>query len=189
MKYKLYSVARCVISVFMRVFYRIEVNGKENLIYNDAIILAGNHTNNLDALLIMASYKGNVRFLAKKELFKGVFNKLFLSAGVIPVDRSKHDDEVKHISISALNNKETLCIFPEGTINRSNDTILPFKYGVVSFTSKTNAYIIPFIIKGKYKLFKKSVSITYLKPYKLDSDNLEHENNNLMNIVKGELEK
>lgn len=189
MKYRLYRVARCVITVFMKVFYRVEINGKENLIYNDSIILAGNHTNNLDALLVMSSYKCNVRFLAKKELFKGVFNKLFLMAGVIPVDRGKKDDVAKTVSINALNNKETLCIFPEGTINRGKDTILPFKYGVVSFASKTNSYVIPFVIRGKYKLFRRCVSISYLEPYKLVSDDLDIENDKLMSIIKGELER
>ena len=55
--------------------------GKENIIKNGRCILAGNHTSNLDALLIMSSTKRTIRFLAKKELYKGIFGKLIQSAG------------------------------------------------------------------------------------------------------------
>ena len=189
MKYTLYKLARPILTLLMKVCYKVEIIGKENLITNESNILAGNHTSNLDALLIISSTKTNIRFLAKKELFKGILKPCFLSSGVIPVDRSKKDPKSKELSLEALKNNETICIFPEGTINRTKETIMPFKYGAVSFASKTNSYITPFIIKGKYKLFKKSVSLTYLKPYKLETNDLEKENNKLMNIIKGELEK
>jgi 1-acyl-sn-glycerol-3-phosphate acyltransferase len=60
---------------------------------------------------------------------------------------------------------------------------LQFKYGAVSFASKTNSYIVPFAITGKYKLFRKSIKITYGKPYKLKSDDLTKENDILRNKV------
>lgn len=189
MKYTLYILARPILTLYMKLFYRVQIIGKENLITNESNILCGNHTSNLDALLLISSTKSNIRFLAKKELFKGIFKNCFLNSGVIPVDRTKKDPKCTKMSLDALNNNEILCIFPEGTINRTNETILPFKYGVVSLSSKTNSYITPFIIKGKYKLFRKSVTLTYLKPYKIESNDLEKENNKLMNIIKGELEK
>ena len=61
--------------------------------------------------------------------------------------------------------------------------------GAVSFASKTNSPIVPFVIKGKYKLFRKSVSLKFLKPYYIKSDDLNEENDKLMNIIKKELEK
>lgn len=188
-KYILYKIARPIITTYMKLFYKIEVIGKENIISNEKNILAGNHTSNLDSLLVISSTKNTIRFLAKKELFKGIMKPIFLKAGLIPVNRAKKDSNAKAMALKALENNETICIFPEGTINRTQETIMPFKYGAVSFASKTNSYITPFVIKGKYKLFKKSISITYLKPYKLETNELEIENKKLMNIIKGELEK
>ena len=43
---------------------------------------------------------------------------------------------------------------------------MPFKYGTVKMANQTNCYIVPFSITGKYKLLKKSVTITFGKPYK-----------------------
>lgn len=187
-KYILYKIARPFIKIFMNVFYRVEIIDSENIPKNGKCILAGNHTNNLDALLLMSSTKRTIRFMAKKELHKGILRYLFKSAGTISVDRSKKDEEAKIKAIKALNNNELLGIFPEGTINRKKeDLILPFKYGTVSFASKTSSPILPFIITGEYKMFKKNIKIKFLKPYKLETNNLENENIKLMNIIRKEL--
>ncbi len=186
-KYRLYRIARPIIKSFMKICYKIEVIGSENIPSENRCILAGNHTNNLDPLLIMSSTKRTIRFLAKKELHKGIFKPLFLSAGTIPVDRKIKDESVKIETIKALENEELICIFPEGTINRTKNIILPFKYGTVSFASKTNSVIVPFVITGHYKIWKKNIKIKFLKPYKLETNNLEIENEKLMNIIKNEI--
>ena len=66
-----------------------------------------------------------------------------------------------------------------------NDIIMPFKFGAVSMSSKTNSTIVPFSITGKYKIFRKnSVTICFGKPYKINTDSLEEANNELMDKVK-----
>ena len=171
-KYILYKIARPIIKTFMNITFRIEV---------------GNHTSYLDPLLLISSTKRTIRFLAKKEIHKGILKNIFISAGTIPVDRSKKDKNAKIKTKEALLNKELVCIFPEGTINRTKDLILPFKYGTVSFASITNTDIIPFIITGKYKLFQKNIKIKFLPPYKIQTQDLKKENENLMEIIKKEL--
>lgn len=188
-KYLLYRIARPILTIFIKVFYKIEIINKDIIPVQGKCILAGNHTSNLDALSLIASTKRTIRFMAKKEMHKGVFGKLFISAGTIPVDRKNKDENARSLAINALNNEELLCIFPEGTINRTKETIMPFKYGTVSFAYKTNSMIIPFIIKGKYKILRKNIKLEFLNPYKLETDNLEKENNKLMNIIKNKLEE
>ena len=90
--------------------------------------------------------------------------------------------------MNILAKKELLGIFPEGTINRTNDVIRTFKYGAVSMAKKTNSWIVPFSITGKYKLFQKSVKIAFGTPYKVTGD-LEVENNKLMKEVKELIEE
>ena len=158
-KYILYKIARPIIKTFMNITFRIEVINNDNIPQKGNIILAGNHTSYLDPLLLISSTKRTIRFLAKKEIHKGILKNIFISAGTIPVDRSKKDKNAKIKTKEALLNKELVCIFPEGTINRTKDLILPFKYGTVSFASITNTDIIPFIITGKYKLFQKNTRL------------------------------
>lgn len=183
MKYILYRIVRTLGYPIFLLLYRPEFEGRNNIPKSGSVILAGNHTNNLDAAIMIAGPKRVVHMLAKKELFKSkISNAFFRSMGCIPVDRKIHDENAKSEAIEVLKNNEVIGIFPEGTINRTNDIILPFKYGAVSFAKKTGAYIVPFTITGKYKLFRRSIKITYGKPYKV-TDDLEIENKKLMNII------
>ena len=183
MKYILYRVVRTLGYPIFLLLYRPEFERRNNIPKSGSVILAGNHTNNLDAAIMLAGPKRVVHMLAKKELFKSkISNAFFRSMGCIPVDRKIHDENAKSEAIEVLKNNEVIGIFPEGTVNRTNDIILPFKYGAVSFAKKTGAYIVPFTITGKYKLFRKSIKITYGKPYKVNDD-LEIENEKLMNII------
>ena len=183
MKYILYRIVRTLGYPIFLLLYRPEFEGRNNIPKSGSVILAGNHTNNLDAAIMIAGPKRVVHMLAKKELFKSkISNAFFRSMGCIPVDRKIHDENAKSEAIEVLKNNEVIGIFPEGTVNRTNDIILPFKYGAVSFAKKTGAYIVPFAITGKYKLFRKSIKITYGKPYKVKGD-LEKENEILRDKV------
>ena len=184
MKYFCYHLARPFIKIFMKVFYRIEVEN-ENVLKNESYLLAGNHTSVLDPLLIISSTKKHINFFAKKEIFKPIIKYLFINAGVISVDRKSKNKESISKGIKKLNNNELVCIFPEGTTSKDGN-LLPFKYGAVSMAKKTNSLICPFIIKGNYKLFKKNIKLIYLKPYNL-TDDLDKENNKLKNLIEKEL--
>ena len=183
MKYILYRIVRTLGYPIFLLLYRPEFEGRNNIPKSGSVILDGNHTNNLDAAIMLAGPTRVVHMLAKKELFKSkISNAFFRSMGCIPVDRKIHDENAKSEAIEVLKNNEVIGIFPEGTVNRTNDIILPFKYGAVSFAKKTGAYIVPFTITGKYKLFRRSIKITYGKPYKV-TDDLKIENKKLMNII------
>ena len=188
MNYFIYKVVRFIGRPIYKIVFRPKYYGVENIPSEGAVILAGNHTNNLDAAMMVGAPKRIVHMMAKKELFSNkISNYFFRSMGCISVNRSIHDENAKSEAIDVLKNNEVLGIFPEGTVNKTlykenEQLILPFKYGAVSFAKKTNAYIVPFAINGKYKIFSKDLKITFGKPYKVTSD-LESENEKLMNIV------
>ena len=108
--------------------------------------------------------------------------------GIIPVDRKNKNPEALNEAIRNLNNNKVIGIFPEGTTNKTNNIIMPFKYGAVKMASEANAYIVPFSITGEYKFFGK-LKITFGEAYKVSKD-LEKENAILMNkvtsLIKGD---
>ena len=55
---------------------------------NGSVVLGGNHTSNLDCLLLISSTKRKIHFLAKDSLIKGKFGFIFKNMGIIPVNRS-----------------------------------------------------------------------------------------------------
>ena len=188
MNYFIYKVVRFIGRPIYKIVFRSKYYGVDNIPSEGAVILAGNHTNNLDAAMMIGAPKRIVHMMAKKELFSSkISNYFFRSMGCISVNRSIHDENAKSEAKKKKKNNEVLGIFPEGTVNKTlykdnEQLLLPFKYGAVSFAKKTNAYIVPFAINGKYKIFSKDLKITFGKPYKVTGD-LESENEKLMNIV------
>lgn len=183
-----YHIVRPIISVFFHIFYHPTMIGKENIPKEGRVVLAGNHTSNLDCFLLISSTKRMVHFLAKNSLMKGMKKIIFKGMGIIPVNRSRKDPDSLKKAVEVLNHDKVIGIFPEGTINKTEDITMPFKYGAVKMASETNSCIVPFIITGKYHIFRKSIQIAFLKPYVVHSD-LEYENKKLQNLVSCELEK
>lgn len=183
MEYIVYKTLRTTLKPLFLLLYRAEYIDLKNIPDSGPIILAGNHTKFMDAAIMIGGPKRVIHMMSKKELFKGkVKNRFFRSMACIPVDRSIHDENAKSEAIEILKNGALLGIFPEGTVNKTKEKLLPFKYGAVSFAKKTGALIVPFAITGKYKLFRRSIKIRYGKPYKVTGD-LEIENKKLMNKV------
>ena len=181
-----YKIVRPILKGLFYILYWPKIEGKENIPKNGRVVLAGNHTNNLDCILLISSTKRQIHFLAKDSLIKGKLGFLFKLMGIIPVDRSIHDKNALNNGITALNNDLVVGIFPEGTINKTGDIIMPFKIGAVKMAHDTNSSIIPFVITGKYKLFKRP-RIKFLSAYNT-SDDLTKSNEKLMNIISRELE-
>lgn len=182
-----YKIVRPVISLLFKILYRPIIIGKENIPNKGRIVIAGNHTNNFDCVLLICSTNRCIHFLAKDELYRGIKKVLFKHMGIIPVNRRTKDSFALAKAKSFLNKEMAIGIFPEGTFNRSDKVILPFKIGAVKMAHDTNSKIVPFTITGKYKLFKKSVKITFYKPITIKGDNLDEANEDLMKFISKKL--
>lgn len=186
----LYRILRPLIWILMKIVFRPKYIGLENIPKEGRVVLAGNHTSFFDCVLIISTTKRTVHFLAKDSLMKGFKKVLFGNMGIIPVNRAIHDKNALQAAIDALNNEEVIGIFPEGTINRTEDIIMPFKMGAVKMSSATKANIVPFTITGGYKVFgKQRPTIEFYKPIKATHKDLNKDNEKLMNIISKELEE
>ncbi len=185
----LYMITRPIIKIFIRIVFRPRYIGLDNIPSNGSIVLAGNHTKFFDPLLIMSSTDRIVHFLAKDSLYNGIKGIIFKNMGIIPVNRKIHDKDALNKAKIFLNAGASIGIFPEGTVNKTKDIIMPFKIGAVKMAHDTNSYIVPFTIKGKFKIFNNNLKIEFFKPYKISSDDLTLENEKLMNIISNSLEK
>ena len=156
---KFYNAIKKILKVPMKLVFNAEVNGLENL-PNKPYILAGNHKNMFDVVLLITNIPDEIHFMAKKELFDLIILKdVFRKMGSFPVDRDKADIKAIKESLRILKNNEVLGIFPEGTRNKTNEILLPFKEGVTTIASKTNSLIVPFGIGGEYKRGKLKLNI------------------------------
>ena len=183
--------ARPFIGLPLKFFIRPKVIGYENIPKDGRCIIAGNHTNNLDSVILAAINKRVVHFLAKDSLLKGWKKPLFVGMAIIPVNRAIHDKNALNNAIIALEEERLIGVFPESTINRTKKTtILPFKIGAVKMAAETGAPIVPFVITGEYKLFSKDLCIEFLKPIKVSKkEDLTKDNEKLMKIISKKLEE
>ena len=185
---KFYKIVRPLVVFFIKVFFHPKVKGVENIPKDKRILLAGNHTKWLDPVMLVGVQKRQIHFLAKEELFHGITKFIVKGMGCVPVNRKIHDHNALQGAIDYLNNDLCIGIFPEGTINRTDKTIMNFKIGAVKACHDTNTMLVPFIITGKYKIFGKSVQVEFLKPIKIGND-LTKENEKFMKLVSNKIKE
>lgn len=189
MKDKLfYKIVKPVVILLLKIFYPSQVLGLDNIPKEGRILLAGNHTKWLDPVLLVGVVRRQVHFLAKDELFHGFSKFIVKGMGCIPVNRRIHDKNALQGAIDCLNSDLCVGIFPEGTINRTDDIIMPFKIGAVKACNETKSKLVPFVITGEYKLFRRKIKIEFLKPMTISS-NLDKANKELMNKISEKLEE
>lgn len=150
MNYIFYRFIKIIISVFLKVFNRLEVIGSENVPEKGGVIVAANHVSYLDPPVIGAALKRRPTYIAKHELFNipllGTFIKLFS----LPVNREKPQPSTIKEAVRRLKQGELIVMFPEG--GRSADgNFLDAKRGVGMIAAISRMPIVPALIKGTEK--------------------------------------
>lgn len=187
----LYSVLRFIINIILRIFYRIEVVGNTMVESDKAYIVASNHRNNLDPLLVIITFnKRKIHYIAKKELFENKILKFILDRTyVISLDRNKNDLGALKESLKVLKDGEILGIFPQGTRVSSieDDTS---KAGIGMFAMRTNTPVIPvsIVAENNYKPFSK-IKIIYHDLYTVPEQLMTEKNNEGYLTVSNEVMK
>lgn len=146
-----YHLAMAVIRIYLRILFKIEVIGKENLPKKGGIILCSNHSSNFDPFLVCTRTRRKVYYLAKKELFSTKFKNYWMrNLAAFPIDREKTDLNALKLGINLLKGGSVLGIFVHGT--RAKDGVkAEAKNGVSLFALKGNSSVVPIGITSDYK--------------------------------------
>jgi 1-acyl-sn-glycerol-3-phosphate acyltransferase len=135
--------------VYLRLLFRIQVQGREHIPRQGKLIFAANHVSGYDPFMIGSHVPRVLYFLAKKELFR---NPLLAAAlrvllHAIPVDRR----DIGHTTVRRINALlaagEAILLFPEGTRSRSGQ-IGEGKSGVGMLAAVNQADIVPVRVDG-----------------------------------------
>ncbi len=188
---KAYVRFRGLLYYAFKIVFRPTIIDNDKIPQDGRIVIAGNHTHFMDCITVAASTKRCVHFLAKSELMKPPLKWFFAPFGIIPVHRGQKDKAALSSAIEVLNDDKVIGIFPEGKVNENRYTLLNFKFGAVKMANVTGSRIIPFVITGKYKFFRKSkkgIKIQFFDPITVNDD-LEVANKQLWNIVHDGLQE
>ena len=156
-------IVRGAIYIWLKIYYRADIKGLENIPKDGALIFCGNHRSYLDPPLIVATAKRDMKFLAKEELYENKFLKfLGWAFEAIPVKRDEKDVSAIKKSLKDLKEGKCIALFPEGTRNglEKGEKV---KDGVAFFAVRSGAKVVPCGIKGGTKEHHK-ITITYGKP-------------------------
>lgn len=169
---KLYRVLKTILGPVIKAFMRIKTYGSENEQKDGALIVCANHTAIFDVLSLAISFKRQLRFLAKKELFKvPLLSQLISALGAYSVDRGHGDVAAIKKTLSVLANGEIVAMFPQGTRYIGVDPAkTEVKNGVGMMVYRSKADVQPVFIRVKnykYRLFRKK-EVIIGKPIKYE---------------------
>jgi len=129
---------------------RRHVEGHELVPRDGPVVFMANHESWLDIPVLLTSVPVQVRFLAKKSLFRIPFLGWAMRAmGFIPVDRQNRREAVKSFEEAAqhIRTGRSVLIFPEETRTRTGE-LLPFQRGGFLIALKAGVPIVPVGLDG-----------------------------------------
>ncbi|MCH5274653.1 MAG: 1-acyl-sn-glycerol-3-phosphate acyltransferase [Lachnospiraceae bacterium] len=173
--------------------------GEENIPKDTAVLYTGNHRSYYDIILTYVRVPRPTGYIAKKEMEKIPLLSIWMKhLHCLFLDRDNIKEGLKTILAAVEKAKSgiSICIFPEGTRNKTPDTFLPFHEGSFKIAEKAGIPIVPMTIVNSAAIFedhlpkikKATVIISYGKPIYPDRLSKE-EKKSLGSLVKNTIEE
>ena len=166
-----YRLVRLITVPLLRLLFRFEVQGRENIPRSGNYVVIANHLNWLDefTLLYLFPVEPRLHFLADPTLLvtrKFQWWLVRTTGGYVPVVRERHGDSTlfRHVD-RALELGGAVAIFPEGNYGTKEGDLLPFHKGFAHFAIKAQVPVVPVALSGTKDLwFRKTIKVLIGKP-------------------------
>ncbi len=135
----------------------VVVLGRENIPSEGACLYVGNHRSYFDIVLTYTHFPDTTGYVAKKEMLRWpLLCSWMRNIHCLFLDRDNIKEGLKTIlaGVDEVKNGVSLCIFPEGTRNKVNDTFLPFHEGSFKIAEKGGVPVVPMTIVNSAGLFE-----------------------------------
>ena len=160
--------------VWMRAFFfltgcSLKVTGKEHFVEGKNYIVTCNHNSLMDVPVVTPFIPGANKTIAKAEMAKIPVFGLIYKRGSILVDRNdkkSRQDSFKKMK-SVLQMGMHMCVYPEGTRNKTNKPLKEFHDGAFKLAVETSTSIIPALIFNTKKILPADKSF-YFHPGKME---------------------
>ncbi|NQT00319.1 MAG: 1-acyl-sn-glycerol-3-phosphate acyltransferase [Candidatus Omnitrophica bacterium] len=146
-----YWFIRTVAVILFKVYFRIQVSGRENIPATGGFILAANHASYLDPPLVAVASPRQLSFLAMEQLFKiPLFGPFIRALNAVPLNTKGVDTQTIRWAVQVLRQGKVITIFPEGSRTPDGKLLKP-QAGVGFLAVKTKAPIVPVYIDGSFR--------------------------------------
>ncbi len=122
-----------------------------------ACLYVCNHYTMFDPAYPIATTWEGIHFVAKKELFETpIIGGVLRKAKAISANRDGNDVRVLLDCFKCLKNGEKICIFPEGTRNRTSAELGEIENGAAAIAVKAKTPVVPIMLYEKPRLFRRT---------------------------------
>ena len=155
---------------------KVVIKGEENVPKNEPVLYVGNHRSYFDIVITYSRVPDLTGYIAKKEMLRWpLLVNWMKNLHCLFLDRGDVKQGLKTIltAIDKVKAGISICIFPEGTRNRVNDTFMEFHEGSFKVASKSGCAVVPMAIYNSAAIFedhipwirKTTVIVEYGKPF------------------------
>jgi 1-acyl-sn-glycerol-3-phosphate acyltransferase len=142
-----YRIFRRMLIYLSRLVFGFTVHGAEKVPEKGPLIVASNHHQYADPVLVCMAVPRRMQWMAKKEVFVPPFDRFFYFIGSFPVDRWKGDRAALRAALGFLSEGWVLGIFPEGGRRKADAVGQAFpKGGVAMLAARASAPILPVFV-------------------------------------------
>lgn len=150
-------------TLLAKLYFRVEVHGRENLPASGAFILSPVHRSYVDTPVLALISRQVFRYMGKESLWTNKAGAWFLSMmGGFPVQRGTADRMAIQSAQAVLERGEPLVMFPEGT-RREGPIVLPenMNDGPAFISGRTQVPIVPVGIGGTARIMPKGQNMVW----------------------------
>lgn len=155
---------------------RVIVKGEDRIPKDTAVLYVGNHRSFFDIVLTYVRVPRTTGYVSKKEVEKVPLLRTWMrNLQCEFLDRENVKEGLKTIlsCVDKVKNGISICIFPEGTRNKGEETLLPFHDGSFKIAQKADVPVVPMtlvntntILEDHFpKIKKATVIIEYGEPF------------------------
>lgn len=137
-----YRLFRRTMTMLCRVLFGFTLHDGDRVPADGPLIVASNHGQYADPVLVCVAVPRRLQWMAKKQLFVFPFTQFFYFIGSFPVDREGGGRGAIRAAIGFLADGWALGIFPEGT-HKGDETARAAKSGVVVLALRSGAPVLP----------------------------------------------
>ncbi|HOK81002.1 MAG TPA: lysophospholipid acyltransferase family protein [bacterium] len=146
----LWMAAKILGFFIFKLFFHLEVYGKENIPRSGKFVIAANHTSFLDPPLLGYICPKPIAYFTKQEQLVGLFGMLITRLGAIPLSKSSMGKSDVRMALNVIKKGKGLLIFPEGTRSRTGQ-FLPARPGIGFIVLRAEVPVVPVYIKGSFR--------------------------------------
>lgn len=148
----LYAALRRGLLPVLRRFFDLQVMGLEHLPAHGAYIVAANHANYLDGVVLAVALPRPIRFLVMPRVYEATpLHPYFHDhIGSIPITLARPDPGAIRRALRALEEGEVIGIFPEGPFGRHGKLVPGFP-GVALVALRAGVPVVPAAIAGTFQ--------------------------------------